>query len=446
MKERIQLSDHFSYGRLVRFTLPTIGMMLIVSIYSVVDGLFVSNVVGTTPFAALNLIWPVIGIFSTIGYMFGTGGSALTAKTLGEGDGKKANDIFSFIFAVSIVVSIAVCTAGFIFTPQFASVLGAEGELKHQAVIYGRILFAAEPFMVLQIYFLSFFVTAEKPKYSLYVNILAGLTNIVLDALFIVVFRWGIAGAALATGLSQVVGSVVPLVYFIRKNDSLLQLCFPIQYDGKVLKKTVTNGASEMISNLSASLVAVVYNFQVMQLAGEAGVSAYGIINYVAYIFMTVFFGYALGSSSVVSFHFGARNKNELQSLFKKSLVIMTVSGVMMMALAWMTAPFFAAVFVRSEAEIVEMTVHGMHFYVFGFIPMGINVWASAFFTALNDGKVSAFLSFMRTLVFAIAFVLILPLIFGMDGIWAAFACGEFAALILSVSAFMLFRKKYGYL
>lgn len=446
MKEHIQLSDHFDIPRLIRFTLPTIGMMIIVSIYSSIDGIFVSNFVGTTPFAAVNMTYPILCVVSAFGFMMASGGSALVSKVLGEGDPKRANDIFSMVVVFSFIIIAVLSAIGFIFTPQLCALLGAEGDLLDYCIIYGKICFIGIPFVVLQSIFLSFFVTAEKPKLSLSVNIAAGLTNFLLDALFIIVFKWGIAGAAAATVVGQMVGGIVPMIYFMRPNDSLLSFKPSLQFEKKAFLKTLTNGSSEMVSNLSVSFVGILYNFQFMRLAGEAGVSAFGAVDYTMYLYMSVFWGYASGTLPVIGYHYGAQNKRELKSLFKNSLLLMGAAGILMLVVSQILAVPFSALFLRQDPDIMEMCVHGFRIYLFGFILMGVNVFASTFFTGLNNGKVSAFLSLMRTIVIKVAVIIVMPVFYGLDGLWLSFPVGEAIALIFTLICFAKYAGQYGYI
>lgn len=441
---RIQLSDHFTYKKLLRFVISPILMMICTSLYSIVDGFFVSNYVGKTPFAAVNLIMPVCMALGTIGTMIGTGGSALVSMTLGEGKQKDANRYFSMLVLFAIIMSIFLSIIGFIFARPIAIALGATEELLENCVIYSRILFIALTAFVLQNMFQSFFVTAEKPSLSLKISVLAGVTNVVLDFLFIAVFQWGLAGAAIATGLGQVVGGFIPLIYFARKNDSLLQLV-KTRLEGKVLKKTFGNGASEMVTNLSTSLVNILYNFQLMKLAGENGVAAYGIIMYVNFIFMAIFFGYSIGSAPIISYHYGAANHDELKNVFRKSITLMSSTGVLLAILAELLTVPLVTIFASYDAELFAMTCHGFRLYSLAFAIMGINVWGSAFFTALGNGIVSATISFLRTLVFQIVVILILPMLLGIDGIWLAIVVAELLALIFTIGFFGWNRKKYHY-
>lgn len=441
---RIQLSDHFTYKRLFGFVISTILMMVCASLYSVVDGFFVSNFVGKTPFAAVNLIMPVTMGIGTVGFMIGTGGSAIVSKTLGEGKREQANQYFSMLICVTVIFCVILSFIGAVFIRPISLALGASGELLENCVIYGRILFISLTAFVLQNTFQSFLVTAEKPSLSLKISVVAGLTNMILDYLFIVVFHWGIAGAAVATSIGQVVGGIIPIIYFAGENDSLLRLT-KFKFDGKVLLKACSNGSSEMVSNLSASIINILYNFQLMKIAGENGVAAYGIIMYVNFIFTAIFMGYSIGSSTIAGYHYGAGNKSELKNLFQKSIVIMGGAGVILTVAAEILTLPLVKIFASYDAELFTMICHGFRLYSLSFLFMGMNIWASAYFTALNNGLVSAVISFLRTLVFQIAVVLTLPLILGIDGIWLAIVVAELLALTVSVSFLIANRKKYGY-
>lgn len=441
---RIQLSDHFTYKRLLRFVISPVLMMICTSLYSIVDGVFVSNYVGKTPFAAVNLVMPVCMALGTIGTMIGTGGSAIVSHVLGEGKKEEANRYFSMLVYFSICLSIVLSAIGFIFARPIAVALGAEGELLKNCVVYSRLLFISLTAFVLQNVFQSFFVTAEKPALSLKISIIAGLTNVALDYLFIAVFHWGLAGAAIATGIGQVVGGFIPILYFIRKNDSLLRLT-RAKFEGKILLKTFGNGSSEMVTNLSTSLVNILYNFQLMKIAGENGVAAYGIIMYVNFIFMAIYFGYAIGSAPIVGYHYGAANYGELKNLFRKSIILMGSVGVLLTLLAEILTVPLVTIFANYDAELFAMTSHGFRLYSLAFIFMSINVWGSSFFTALGNGAVSAAISFLRTLVFQIVSVLILPVFLGIDGIWFAIVAAELLALIVTIIFFIVKKNKYHY-
>lgn len=442
---RIQLSDHFTYKKLLRFTLPTVLMLVCTSMYSVVDGFFVSNFVGKTSFAAVNLIFPVSMGVAALGFMLGTGGSAVVAKTIGEGKKELANQYFSMVIYVGIALSMIFSVICVLFMPRIARMLGAEGTLLQDCIIYGRVLFVAETAFILQNMFQSFFVAAEKPGLSLKINIAAGLTNVVFDYVFIAAFRWGVAGAALATGMGQVVGGIVPLIYFARKNDSLLRLTGKVRLYGKVLAKTCGNGSSEMVTNLSSSLVNILYNFQLMRLAGEDGVAAFGVIMYVNFIFIAVFMGYSVGSAPVVSYHYGAGNHGELKNLYKKSLFLLTLGSIILTVAAEIFAEPLVKIFVNYDKTLMDMTVGGFRLFSLAFLLMDINVWASAFFTALNNGLVSAAISFLRTLVFQIIAVLALPALMGITGVWISVLAAEGAALAVTVGFLLVEKKRYHY-
>lgn len=440
----IQLSEHFTYGKLLKFTFPSIVMMVFTSIYGVVDGVFVSNFAGSESFAAVNLIMPFLMILGAIGFMLGTGGSALVAFILGTGDGQKANRVFSLMVYVLIVLGGIFMVGGILFMEPMARLLGADEAMLPVCVQYGRIvMLGLIPFM-LQNTFQSFLVTAERPHFGLYITIAAGVTNMALDALFVGVFRWGVAGAAAATVISQIVGGVIPFVYFICPNKSKLRLG-KTKMDFRMLGKAAANGSSEFMTNVSMSLVNMLYNWQLMRLIGAQGVAVFGIIMYVSFIFAAIFIGYSMGSAPVIGFHYGAGNKEELKGLFRKSLWILLVFSVVLTGLAMMLAKPLAMIFVAYDAELLELTKRALTIYSLAFLMSGFNIFASSFFTALNDGLTSALISFGRTLMFQVASVLLLPLIFDVDGIWAAVILAEGLALILSAVCVIRNRKKYGY-
>lgn len=441
---KIQLSDHFTYKRLLRFALPSVIMMIFTSIYGVVDGFFISNFVGKTPFAAVNFIMPFLMILGSLGFMFGTGGSALVAVTIGQGNRERANRLFSLLVYVSLLCGVFIAVLGIVFVRPIAGLLGAEGEMLDNCVLYGRIILTAIPAFMLQMEFQSFFVTAEKPQLGLGVTVASGVTNMVLDALFVAVFHWGIAGAAAATAISQAVGGVIPLIYFLRPNKSLLRLT-KTKFDGGALLKACTNGSSELMSNISMSLVSMLYNVQLMKYTGEDGVAAYGVLMYVSMIFMAAFIGYSIGTAPVVSYHYGAGNHQELHGLLKQSLVIIGVFSVGMLIMGECLARPLSQIFVSYDKPLLELTLRGFAIYSFSFLFSGVAIYGSSFFTALNNGLVSALISFLRTLVFQIAAVLIFPLIWGVDGIWFSIVAAELLAAVVTALFLVGMRKKYHY-
>ena len=436
-KNKIQLSDHFTYPRLLRFVLPCIGTMLFTSIYGIVDGLCVSNFVGKTAFAAVNLIMPLPMLLGTIGFMLGTGGSAIVGITLGEGDQKKADRYFTMFLLAALVSVSVLAVLGIVFLRPIAVLLGARGELLDYAVRYGRILMVSLPTVALQNMFQSFFVTAEKPNLGFWFTVGAGCTNMVLDVVMVGLWGWGVEGAAIATFISQLVGGVLPVFYFLNHNNSSrLHLC-KTEFHGGVLRDACINGSSELMTNLSMSLVNILYNYQLLRLAGENGVAAYGVIMYAAFLFVAVYVGFAVGSAPIVSFHYGARNHAEVHNLYQKSLRLIAVVSVTMTLASMLIIPFVARVFVGYDPELLELTTRAFRLYALSFLIMGFNVYASSFFTALGDGVTSALISFLRTLVFQIAAVLILPAVLDVDGIWLAVTFAELAALAVSVTMFI---------
>ena len=440
----IQLSEHFTYRKLLSFTFPSVVMLVFTSVYGVVDGFFVSNFVGKTSFTAVNFIMPFLMILGSVGFMFGTGGGALIAKTLGEGKEKKARDLFSMIVYVSFACGVFLAVFGILFVRPIASLLGAKGQLLEDCVTYGRIILAALPAYVLQYEFQCLFATAGKPSLGLYVTVAAGVTNMVLDALFVAVFRWGIPGAAGATAISQCVGGVIPLIYFACPNKSLLKIG-RTQFLGRELLKACGNGSSELMSNISMSIVSMLYNVQLLKYAGEDGVAASGVLMYVSMIFLAVFIGYSVGTAPVIGYQYGAKNHGELKSLRKKSLVLIGIFALIMFAGAYLLASPLSKLFVGYDKGLLALTIRGFSIFSFCFLFSGFAIFGSSFFTALNNGLISASIAFLRTLVFQIAAVLILPLFWGVDGIWLSIVAAEVMAVVVTVFFLKGQREKYGY-
>ena len=441
---KIQLSEHFTYPKLLRFVFPSVVMMIFTSIYGVVDGLFISNFVGKTAFAAVNLIYPYLMLLGCLGFVVGTGGSALVSKTMGEGDSRRANQYFSMLVWVTAIAGIAVSAVGFLTLRPVSILLGAQGDMVDQCVLYGGIIMSVQTAFILQNAFQSFFVTAERPQLGLAVSVAAGVTNIVLDALLVGVFRWGLAGAAAATALSEVVGGVVPLIYFLCPNSTRLRLT-KARVDVRALWRVLTNGSSELMTNVSMSLVNMLYNLQLVRLAGEDGVAAYGVIMYVNFVFAAIFLGYAVGSAPIISYHYGAEHHGELKNLLGKSLRLVAAAGAAMLVVAYTAAPALSGVFVGYDQGLREMTRRAMQLYAVSYLLAGFNIFASSFFTALNDGPVSAALAFLRTLVFQTSAVLLLPLVLELDGVWLAVTVAEALALAVSVGFLVGKRKIYHY-
>ncbi len=440
----IQLSEHFNYKKMLRFTLPSIVMMIFTSVYSVVDGFFVSNFVGKTPFAAVNFIMPFLMVLGAFGFMFGTGGSALISKTMGEGDNEKAKHIFSLLIYVSIGCGVVIAVLGIIFIRPVAALLGAEGEMLDNCVLYGRIILAALPAFMLQYEFQSLFVTAEKPQLGLAVTVAAGVTNMVLDALLVAVFSLGLVGAAAATALSQCVGGLVPLVYFGCKNSSALRLT-RTEFDGKALLRTCTNGISELLSNISMSVVGILFNMQLIKYSGENGVAAYGVLMYVNFIFLAIFIGYSVGTAPLIGYNYGSGNHEELKNLLKRSLWIIGITSVAMVVGAKLLARPLAAMYVGYDIELFELTLRGFTIYSLSFLFSGMAIFGSSFFTALNNGLISALISFLRTIVFEVSGVLLIPIILGIDGIWISIVVANGLAAFVTVLFLLAKRKRYHY-
>ena len=445
---RIGLGEHFTLKKLFIFVLPSIIMMVFTSIYSVVDGLFVSNFAGEEAVAAINLIYPLFMVFGSIGFMIGAGGSALVSKTLGEGDKEKANKYFSMLVYITAGIGIVIAVAGQLVVEPVARLLGAEsGKVFEYCVLYGRILLGTQPCFIIQNIFQSFFVTAEKPKLGLIATASAGVLNIILDAIFVAGCGWGLLGAAVATAVSQIYGAIFPLVYFFSKNDSLLRLT-KTKFYGKAFLKACTNGSSEFFSNVSSAVVVILYNFQIQAILGDelgkSGVAAYGSIMYVAMIFFAMFMGYAVGSAPLMGYNYGARNRAEMKNLFKKSVIIMAVAGLAMFGVSEGLAYPFMKMFGYSE-QVFEMALRGFRIYSVVFLTVGINMYGSALFTSLNNGLVSALISFLRSVAFQVTAVMVLPIFIGLDGVWSAAIVAEILSLIVTGAFVIAYHKKYGY-
>ena len=442
--QAIQLSDHFTRKRLLRFSLPSIVMMVFTSIYGVVDGYFVSNYTGKTPFAAVNLIMPFLMILGGVGFMFGTGGGALIAKTMGEGKAEKADKLFSMTVFASILCGLVLTAVGLLFLRPFARLMGAEGELLENSLLYGTINLIALPFYILQYEFQCLFATAEKPKLGLYVTVASGVANMVLDWLLVAVLPFGLAGAAAATAASQFIGGVFPLIYFARKNSSRLRLT-RCRLELRPLGRICANGSSELMGNISMSLVSMLYNVQLMQYAGEDGIAAYGVLMYVSMIFQAIFIGYSVGTAPIVSYHYGAQNREELKSLLRKAIFIVAIAALCMFAAGELLAAPLSRLFVAYDEELLQMITHAFAIFSFSFLFSGFVINGSSFFTALNDGLTSALISFLRTLVFQVAAVLLFPLLWGLDGIWFSIVAAEIMAVLATIFFLLKKQKKYGY-
>lgn len=440
----IQLSDHFSYRRLLRFTLPSIVMLIFTSVYGVVDGFFVSNFVGKTAFTAVNFIMPFLMILGAVGFMFGTGGGALIAKTLGEGNKKKAIQLFSLLVYISAASGIVLSVLGIIFIKPIAILLGAQGQMLNDSIVYGRIILMALPAYILQYEFQCLFATAEKPKLGLYVTVAAGLTNIILDAIFVAVFPFGLKGAAAATAMSQCVGGIIPVIYFIRRNTSALKLT-KTHFYGKALIKACTNGSSELLSTISMSIVSMLYNAQLLKYAAENGIAAYGVLMYVNMIFQAIFIGYSVGTAPIIGYNYGSGNHAELKGLLKKSVLIIGTTALFMFIAAEIMAKPLSIIFVGYDQCLLELTLHAFRIYSFVFLFAGFTIFSSSFFTALNNGLISAAISFIRTLIFQIAAVVIFPLIWGLDGIWMSTVAAEIMSVIVAVLFLTAEKRKYHY-
>lgn len=441
---RIQLSDHFDYIKLLRYSLPSIIMTVIVSLYGIMDGLFISNFAGKTSFAAISLILPFVFAMGSVGFMIGKGGAAIIAKTLGEQQRERANQIFSMIIAFTVIISIGLTIIGLLIIRPVAMSMGATGDLLENSVLYGKVMLFFQSAFMVQTVFQSLFPVAEKPKFGLVLTVISSIIDILLNALFIIGFGWCVVGAAVSSVIGQMIGSIVPIFYFLRRNDSLLRLVKP-SFDGKVLLKTCTNGSSEMVTSLSSSVVGVLINLQLMKFAGENGIAAYGVILYVNYIFYAIFIGYATGCAPIISYHYGAENHNELRNLFCKSSIITGGTSVLLTAVAIIFSGSIAKFFVGYDSLLLDMSHRAFALYAVSFLICGFNIFAAAFFTALNNGFISAAISFARTFLFQTLAIVVLPLFIGLDGIWLAVVASEAMTLALVIYFFVRNRTQYCY-
>ena len=441
----IRLSDHFSLGRLLRYALPSIAMMIFTSIYGIVDGFFVSNYVGKMAFTAVNLIYPFLIILGSIGFMLGTGGAALISKTMGENNLKKAKETFSLIIFTSVVLGIILSILGIIFLPQIASLLGAEGEVLTDCILYGKIILMSLPFYILQYEFQCLFSTAEKPKFGLIVTVISGMSNIIFDYLLVAVFSLGLFGAAIATMISQVVGGVIPLIYFFSKNKSLLHFV-KFKFDIKSLLKVCSNGSSEFLSNVSSSLISILYNLQLLKYAGENGVASYGVLMYVSMIFQAIFIGYSIGVSPIVGYHYGAKNTSELKNVFTKSMIVIFITAIIMFICGELLSEPISKIFVSYDDELLQITKNAFRIFSFSFLLSGMSIYGSSFFTSLNNGLISALISFLRTVVFQASAVIILPIFLKLNGIWLSIVVAELMSFIITFIFLIVKKKKYQYI
>ena len=443
-KDRIQLSDHFTYRRLFTFVLPTIANMIFLSIYGIVDGLFISNCAGKVAFAAVNVTFPIFSVLGVFGLMLGTGGSAIIGKKLGEQEPEKVNGYFSFFVYVCIAVGIVMAVIGVFILRPAIELIGVEESMVDFCMLYGTIGMITLPCYMLQFLFQILFVTAEKPRLGFWITIITGVINIILDFFFIVVFHWGVAGAAIATSISELVGGITPLIYFSRPNDSLLRIGRP-QVELWALRKACTNGLSEFVSTVSESVVSMLYNFQLLRLAGADGVAAFGVMQYCTFIFFSIFAGYNMGVQPLFSYNYGAENRVEMKNLFRKSMIVLESGGLAMMATLIIFARPLISIFVGYDADLVDMAVHGMRIYALIFITCGINIFVTGMFTALNNGVVSAFIATVRVVICEIGAVMILPIFFGLNGIWFSASVAEAGSIIPVILFVILLRKRYGY-
>ena len=441
---KIKLSDHFTFSRLLRYALPSVIMMIFTSIYSVVDGLFIANLVGSNALSSINIVMPMVIIVGAFGFMLGTGGSAVVAVKLGQGKPKTANEYFSMIISVIAAIGITLSAVCIIFIKPICRVLGASDILIDGCVTYGTILLIGSAAFMLQTTFQTFFVVAEKPHLGLTLTVISGVANMVLDYVFVYLLRGGIAGAAWATVCGYLIGSVVPLIYFLLPNKSLLRLS-RFKFAPRVLLNSSINGSSEMMTQVSMSVITLLYNLQMMRLLGEDGVASITVIMYVNFIFIAIFIGYSMGTAPIVGYNYGAGNREELKGVFRKSMIIISVCSVAMTASAIALSGFLSHIFIGANPELAQLTAHGFRLNAFSFLIAGFNIYGSSFFTALCNGKLSALISFLRSLILQAIMIIVLPMLLGLDGVWLSVVVAELLTVIVTVICFITNRKKYHY-
>ena len=447
---KIRLSDHFTFKKLLKAALAPMLMMVFTSLYTIVDGVCISNFCGKESFAGVNLIFPIIMIVGGLGFMLGTGGSALVGKLLGEKKDLEARQTFTMTIIFTILIGLTITIAGVLLieTLVYAMTSVATGDISQkmidEAILYGRLLMAGQVFFMLQNVFQSFFIVDEKPVLGFVFILIGGLTNIVLDILFIGVCKWGIIGAAAATICGYLSGSLGPIIYFlIRKNDYIHFERTKLKL--KPLIKICFNGSSEFVNNISSSIVSIVFNMQLLHYFGEDGINAYGIIMYLAFVFTAIFLGYSSAVAPIESYNYGAQNNKELKNVLIKSLIITSILSVSMFIISFTLAEPFSFIFANGSDTLLKITTNGMRIYSIAFLFIGLSIYISTFFTALNNGLISALIAFLRTLVFQIVFVFVFPLFLGKYGIFFAILAAEIMSILLAITFLLIYKKKYRY-
>lgn len=438
------ISKEFTLPSLIKFTLPTIVMLVFVASYTIVDGIFVSRFVGTTALSAMNIVFPLINILIGLGIMMGTGGSAIIGRKLGEGKEEEARSAFTLVTVFSIIVGLVISALCFLFIQPLSILLGADENLLPYCIAYGRIMMAFYTVSVVQTLFQTLFITAGKPQLGLWLNVAAGLANILFDYVFIVLLDMGIAGAAWGTVSGFLIGGIPALVYFA-KPRTVLYFVKP-RWNGRIILQTMTNGSSEMVTNAAMAITTLLFNLAMMELLGEDGVAAITIVLYAQFLFSSAYLGFASGAAPVFSYNYGNRNIPQLKWLFKTCLCIILISSVVCFAFSYLMAVPTIAIFTPKESNTYAITLYGYKIFVWNFLFAGINIFASSFFTALSNGKVSAMISFLRTFVFVAGSILLLPKFLGIDGIWLAVPVAEAVTVLVALFLLAINRKHYHYL
>ncbi|UDN61258.1 MATE family efflux transporter [Clostridioides sp. ES-W-0016-02] len=437
------LAKKFTFTSLLSFAIPNVIMMISLSMYIIVDGMFISRLLGTIALSSTNMVYPAISFEMAVAIMVATGGSAIVARKMGEGKQEEARKNLSFLIIVEIFIGIFIAIIGNLFIDEIILFLGASSIQAPLCITYAKILFSFAPAFFLQTAFQTFLVTSGKPTLGLIVTLLAGVVNIVLDYIFMVPLNMGIAGAAIATGLGYCIPAIVGLAYFFFARNNPLHFVKP-ELNWNVLFRSCTNGSSEMVTNLANAVTTFMFNYTFLQYYGENGVASITIILYFQYIFTAIYFGYSNGIAPIISFKYGHGDKKQLQDIFKNSILFLIISSIVSNILIHLTITKSLTIFTSINSDVYNITLYGFSFYSLAFVIMGFGIFSSAMFTAFSDGKTSAIISFSRTFIFILGAILILPNIFGEIGVWIAVPVAEFLGLFISL-LFLIRKKHYGY-
>ncbi len=438
------ISQKFTLTSLLKFALPTTIMMVVLSIYTLVDGVFVSNFVGELAFSAINIIFPFISLIFALGIMAATGGNALVANNLGQGDDEKARENFTLIVIFATGLGLLLMMVGIVFNKEIARLLGATPLIEEYARDYLSTLAPFIPLAIWMGFSQILFVTIGKPTLGLIATLVGGITNIIFDYLFIVVMNMGIKGAALGTGLGYSLPGLFFIYYFLFHRKNSLYFVKP-RWRARVLLKTFTNGSSEFVANLATSITTFMFNLIILDLAGEQGVAAIGIILYAQFLLMSAFLGYAQGVAPIFSYAYGARDHLQLKKVFSISIRVIILFSLAIASFSYFASSSIVGIFVERQSQVFSLAKNGFSVFSLSFLFMGVNIFSSSLFTAFSNGKISASISFLRTLVFILGYLLFLPRFLGLPGVWLAIPLAEFTTMFFSISYLTIQRKKYHY-